>query len=65
MNRTFNEETRKIIQVWMERVIKGICSAYGCVYPQHSNHFTIDEDAFPIGVACYAQATLDFLNKKL
>jgi len=133
MNRTFNEETRKMIPVWMERVIKGICSAYGCeykfkyayclpatindsettnhlrksverilgeenilqiekvmgsedfseyqlltkgtfmflgggnkekdcIYPQHSNHFKIDEDAFPIGVACYAQAALDFLK---
>jgi len=32
MNRTFNEETRKLLPVWMEKVIKGICSAYGCEY---------------------------------
>lgn len=133
MNRTFNEETRKLLPEWMERVIKGICSAYGCeykfkydylcaavindseitkqlkksvsniigegnifevekimgsedfseymlyvpgtimllgggnpekdcVYPQHSNHFKIDENALPIGVASYVQASLDFLK---
>ena len=32
MNRTFNEETRKKIPIWMEKVIKGICYAYGCEY---------------------------------
>ena len=133
MNRTFNEETRKLLPQWMERVIKGICSAYGCeykfnydflvaavinepkttrqlkksvssiigeeniievekvmgsedfseymlcvpgtvmilgggnpekdcIYPQHSNHFKIDENALPIGVASYVQAALDFLK---
>ena len=133
MNRTFNEEIRKLLPGWMEKVIKGICSAYGCeytfkydymvgsvtndveitrqlrksidavigkenilqvekimgsedfseyllyvkgsfmllgggnsekdcIYPQHSNHFKIDENAFPIGVASYVQAALDFLK---
>jgi len=133
MNRTFNEETRKLLPVWMEKMIKGICSAYGCeytfnynflcsavindseltrqvrtsigsvlgkenilqvekimgsedfseyqlyvqgsymllgggnsekdcIYAQHSNHFKIDEDALPIGVASYVQAALDLLK---
>jgi len=133
MNRAFSQEVREKIPGWMERVIKGICEAYGCeytfkynflvavttneagltkkmresvasvigeenimqveklmgsedfseyqlitkggfmflgggneekgcVYPQHSNHFKIDEDALAVGVACYAQAALDFLK---
>lgn len=33
-----------------------------CIYPQHSNHFKIDENALPIGVASYVQAALDFLQ---
>jgi len=134
MNRSFNDEARKMIPVWMERVIKGICSAYDCeynfkydmlvgavindadvikqlkesigsflgeeniiqvekimagedfseyminvkgaimllgagnieedcIYSLHSDHFKIDENAMPIGVASYVQAAMDFLNK--
>lgn len=32
-------------------------------YPQHSDHFVIEEDAFPTGVALYAQVAADFLNQ--
>lgn len=33
-----------------------------CIYPQHSNHFKIDENALPIGVASYVQTALDYLK---
>lgn len=48
MNRTFNQEVRKKIPVWMETMIKGICSAYGCSY-KFDYHYTcgvVDNDAF-------------------
>lgn len=32
-----------------------------CCYSHHSNHFKIDEDALPLGVASYVQVTLDYL----
>ena len=35
----------------------------GCCYSHHSNHFKIDEDALPLGVASYVQVTLDYLCK--
>lgn len=35
----------------------------GGTYPQHSDHFVIEEDAFPTGVALYAQVAVDFLNQ--
>lgn len=133
MNRTFSEEIRKNLPVWMEKIIKGTCEAYGCeykfvynpycavtenepettekvraamsklidskdiiqiekvmgsedfseyqlhvkgsfavlgggnkdkdcIYSQHSNHFKIDEDAFPIGVAGYVQTAIELLG---
>jgi len=31
-NRTFNEEVRKKLPIWIENMVKGICSAYGCDY---------------------------------
>jgi len=34
----------------------------GCCYSHHSNHFKIDEDALPLGVASYVQVTLDYLS---
>lgn len=34
----------------------------GCSYSHHSNHFKIDEDALPIGVASYVQVALDYLS---
>lgn len=34
----------------------------GCCYSHHSNHFRIDEDALPIGVASYVQVALDYLS---
>lgn len=34
----------------------------GCCYSHHSNHFKIDEDALPIGVASYVQVALDYLS---
>ena len=34
----------------------------GCCYSHHSNHFKIDEDALPIGVAAYVQVTLDYFS---
>jgi len=34
----------------------------GIVYPHHSPHFDIDEDALPIGSAMYVQYAVDFLN---
>lgn len=36
--------------------------AKNCVFPQHSNHYLIDEDSLPIGTACYAQVALDYLT---
>nr|WP_326165219.1 amidohydrolase [uncultured Oscillibacter sp.] len=33
----------------------------GGTYPQHSDHFVIEEGAFPTGVALYAQVAADFL----
>lgn len=36
----------------------------GCNYSHHSNHFKIDEDALPLGVASYVQVTLDYLSSK-
>ncbi len=36
--------------------------AKGCCYSHHSNHFKIDEDALPIGVATYVQVALDYLK---
>ena len=30
--RTFDEETRKKLPIWMEKIISGICDAYGCEY---------------------------------
>ncbi|MHC1731926.1 MAG: M20 family metallopeptidase [Bacteroidales bacterium] len=30
--RTFDEETRKKLPIWMEKIISGICIAYGCEY---------------------------------
>jgi amidohydrolase len=33
-----------------------------CCYSHHNNHFKIDEDALPIGVAAYAQVALDYLG---
>ncbi len=30
--RTFDEETRKKLPIWMERIISGICDAYSCEY---------------------------------
>lgn len=36
--------------------------AKNCCYSHHSNHFDVDEDAFPIGVASYAQVALDYLK---
>lgn len=35
----------------------------GGSYPQHSDHFVIEEEAFPTGVALYAQVAVDFLNQ--
>ena len=35
----------------------------GGSYPQHSDHFVIEEEAFPVGVALYAQVAADFLNQ--
>lgn len=35
----------------------------GGTYPQHSDRFVIEEDAFPTGVALYAQVAADFLNQ--
>lgn len=32
-----------------------------CVFPQHSNHYLIDEDSLPIGTACYVQVAIDYL----
>lgn len=131
--RTFDEDTRKKIPVWIERILSGVCSAYdcdykfsydflipstindesltkqikksaaivigednilevdrvmgsedfsqyqlfkkgtiillgggnemeGCTYPIHSDHFKIDENALPIGVALYVQSALDLLK---
>ncbi|MEY8000583.1 M20 family metallopeptidase [Clostridium sp. Mt-5] len=34
----------------------------GCMYSQHSNHFTIDENCLPIGAAVYARIAVDFLQ---
>ncbi len=36
--------------------------AKGCCYSHHSNHFKVDEDALPIGVAAYVQVALDYLK---
>jgi len=36
--------------------------AKDCRYPQHSDHFKIDEDCIPIGVASYVQVVADFLS---
>lgn len=36
--------------------------AKDCCYSQHSNHYKLDEDALPIGVASYAQVALDYLK---
>ncbi|AKN34153.1 amidohydrolase [Clostridium carboxidivorans P7] len=36
--------------------------AKDCCYSHHSNHFKIDEDALPIGVAAYVQVALDYLK---
>lgn len=33
-----------------------------CCYSQHSNHYKLDEDALPIGVASYVQVALDYLK---
>jgi len=33
----------------------------GGEYPQHNDHFTIDENALPVGVALYVQTALDYL----
>lgn len=33
-----------------------------CCYSHHSNHFKVDEDSLPIGVASYVQVALDYLN---
>nr|WP_122011795.1 amidohydrolase [Maliibacterium massiliense] len=35
----------------------------GGTYPQHSDHFCIEEESFETGVALYAQVAVDFLNK--
>jgi len=35
--------------------------AKDCCYSHHSNHFKIDEDALPTGVAAYVQVALDYL----
>jgi len=37
--------------------------AKGAKYPQHHEHFNIDEDALEIGTALHVQYTLDFLNE--
>ncbi|QIB68214.1 amidohydrolase [Aminipila butyrica] len=34
----------------------------GCIYPIHSNHFKIDEDALANGVAVYVQSALELLK---
>ncbi|AWI05622.1 M20 metallopeptidase family protein [Clostridium drakei] len=36
--------------------------AKDCCYSHHSNHFKVDEDALPIGVAAYVQVALDYLK---
>jgi len=36
--------------------------AKNCCYSHHSNHFDIDEETFPTGVASYVQVALDFLK---
>jgi amidohydrolase len=46
----------------MLMILGGGNKAKGCVHPQHSCHFQIDEDAFPIGVAAYTQVALDYLK---
>lgn len=35
----------------------------GGTYPGHSDHYFVEEDAFEVGVAFYAQAAVDFLSK--
>ncbi len=32
-----------------------------CCYSHHSNHFKVDEDSFPLGVASYVQVAYDYL----
>lgn len=36
--------------------------AKGCIHPQHSDHFMVDEDALPLGTACFVQTALDYLS---
>lgn len=36
----------------------------GGTYPQHNEHFTVDESAFPTGAALYAQFALEYLTQK-
>lgn len=132
-NRTFDEHSRKSLPLWMEKIIKNSCEAYGCeyefkydfgcapivndgdvvnlakasigkfvdasniismekmmasddfgefsslepgvfmslgggnkekncCYSHHNNHFDIDEDVFPVGIASYAQIVFDYLK---
>jgi len=133
MNRTFSEDSRKKISIWLKNMIENVCKGYncdcdfdynfflgstvneanktkltnksllklvgeehlpqfekvmasedfseylnqvpgtlmllgcrneekGCCYSHHSNHFKIDEDALPLGVASYVRVTLDYLS---
>lgn len=43
-------------------LLGGRNDAKGCCYSHHSNYFNIDEDALPIGVAAYAQVSIDYLT---
>ncbi|AKA68282.1 M20 metallopeptidase family protein [Clostridium scatologenes] len=44
-------------------LLGGRNEAKNCCYSHHSNNFNVDEDALPIGVACYAQIAVDYLCK--
>lgn len=46
----------------MMMVLGGGNAEKGYVYPQHSNHFMIDEDSLPVGAASYAQVAVDYLK---
>lgn len=56
----FSEYLAKVPGMIM--LLGGRNEAKDCRYPQHSNHFKIDEDCVPIGVATYAQVALDYLS---
>ncbi len=46
MNRTFDQVARKDLPIKIERIIKGICEAYGCIYTFNYNFLcsTVEND---------------------